>query len=69
MSKPFHLPAPVVRSFKRDMKAYFAEENAIKRDEIAARQLTAPRQFKRPREKRLRLADVIELFAQMRDHA
>jgi hypothetical protein len=67
MPKPFHLPPPIAESFARDMKAYFAEENAIKRDEIVSRQLTALRQFQRPREKRLSLADVIEMFVQMRD--
>ena len=35
----------VVRAFVKDMKAYFAEPNAIKRDEIAGRQLQALRQY------------------------
>ena len=34
------LPA-VAKAFIKDMRAYFAEPNAIKRDEIAARQLRA----------------------------
>jgi len=33
------LPAAVARSFVADMKAYFAEANRYKQDEIAARQL------------------------------
>jgi hypothetical protein len=65
--KPLHLPAPVAESFMRDMKAYFAEQNPIKRDEIAARQMTALRQFQRPRENRLRLSDVRRMFEEMRD--
>jgi hypothetical protein len=48
------------------MRAYFAEQNAIKRDEIAARQLHALREHQGPREKKLRLADLIEMFALMK---
>ena len=64
--KPLDLPMQVARQFVKDMRAYHAEPNAIKRDEIAARQLHALRQFKGPREK-LRLADVKEMFEQMKD--
>jgi hypothetical protein len=42
--KPLDLPMAVAKNFVRDMRAYFAEPNAIKRDEIAARQLHALRQ-------------------------
>lgn len=66
---PLDLPPAVARAFVKDMKAYFAEQNAIKRDEIAARQLHALKEFQGPREKKLRLADIIELFAQMRNHS
>jgi len=38
-------------------------------DEIASRQLHAVAAFQRPREKKLRLADVEQMFLQMRDHA
>jgi hypothetical protein len=48
------------------MRAYFAEKNAVKRDEIAARQLHAPRQQYTGK---LWLSDVREMFEQMRDHA
>jgi hypothetical protein len=54
-------------SFFKDMRAFFAEENAIKRDEIAARQLQALRGYILPRSKKLRLSDVHEMFLQMRD--
>ena len=33
--KPLDLPPDVARSFVQDMRAYFAEENQIKRDGIA----------------------------------
>ena len=39
--KPIELPPAVARRFVEDMRAFHAEPNAIKRDEIAARQLHA----------------------------
>ena len=68
-SKSLDLPMDVAKNFVRDMRAYFAEPNNIKRDEIAARQLHALRQHQGPRDKKLRLSDVIEMFVQMKDHA
>jgi hypothetical protein len=65
-AKLLDLPPAVARAFVEDMRAYFAEPNQIKRDEIAARQLHALKEFQGPREKKLRLADVIEMFAQMK---
>ena len=38
-SKPIELPPTLARRFVDDMRAFHAEPNAIKRDEIAARQL------------------------------
>jgi hypothetical protein len=67
--KPFDLPMQIAKAFVKDMRAYHAERNAIKRDEIAARQLHVLRQFDMPRAKKLRLSDVKELFEQMRDHS
>ena len=61
------LPPEVARRFVEDMEAFFTEPKAIKRDEIAARQLHALREHRRPRDPKLRLSDVKELFAQMRD--
>jgi hypothetical protein len=58
--KPIELPPAVARRFVEDMRAYFAEKNAIKRDEIAARQLHALRQHQGPRDKKLRLSDVTQ---------
>jgi len=48
------------------MHAFHAEPNAIKRDEIAARQLHALRQHHTGK---LRLSDVKEMFELMRDCA
>ena len=63
------LPPQVAKAFVRDMLAFFKAKDQIKQDEIAARQLHALQAFQRPREKKLRLADVKEMFLQMRDHA
>jgi hypothetical protein len=51
------------------MKAFHAEPNALKRDEIAARQLHAPREFNRSGEKKLRIHDIEEMFAVRKGHA
>jgi hypothetical protein len=69
LRKPIEAPPAVARRVAEDMRAYFAEKNAIKRDEIAARQLHVLRGYQRPGEKRLRLTDVKEMFMQMRDQA
>ena len=61
------LPPDVARRFVEDMEAFRAEPNAIKRDETAARQLHALREHRRPRDPKLRLSDVKELFERMRD--
>jgi hypothetical protein len=53
---------------RQDMRAYFAEENPIKREGIAVRQLRALREHQGPREKKLRLSDIKEMFAQIKDH-
>ena len=67
--KPLDLPPDVARSFVQDMRAYFAEENQIKRDGIAVRQLRALREHQGPRERKLRLSDVKAIFLEMKDHA
>jgi hypothetical protein len=48
------------------MHAFHAEPNAIKRNEIAARQLRALREH---RAGKLRLLRVKEMFEQMKNHA
>jgi hypothetical protein len=67
--KPLDLPPDVARAFVDDMRAYFAEENPIKREGIAVRQLRALREHQGQREKKLRLSDVKEMFEQMKNHA
>jgi hypothetical protein len=69
VSKPLEPPPEVARRFFKDLRAFLAEKDAIKADAIAARQLHALRQYKRPREKKLRLSDVKAMFLQMKDHA
>jgi hypothetical protein len=66
-TKSLELPLKVARAFARDMRAFFKAESQLKQDEIASRQLHALWAFQRPREKKLRLADVKEMFLQMRD--
>ena len=36
-SKPLELPPEIAKAFVKDKRAQYEEENAIKRDEIAAR--------------------------------
>jgi len=68
-SKPIELPPRVAKAFVNDMRAFLATPNTLKQDEIAARQLQALNEHRRPRDKKLRLADAKEMFLQMRDHA
>ena len=49
------------------MHALFREEPDVKRDAIAANQLHALRKYQSPREKKLRLDGVVELFLRMKD--
>jgi|SRR5579871_2694712 len=65
--KPLDLPMEVVKAFVKDMRAFHAGPNAIKRDEIAARQLPRAPIIPGPRNKKLRLADVTQMFEEM-DH-
>ena len=67
MSRKLDLPMEVAKAFAKDMKLYFAERNAIKRDEIAGRQLQVLRQYTPRYGKKLRITDVIEMFQEMRD--
>ena len=65
-SKPIELPPALARRFVDEMRAFHAEQNGIKQDEIAARQLHALKQHFTGK---LRLNDVREMFEQMRGHA
>ena len=63
------IPPAVAREFMADLRAYYAEDDAGKRDEIAGRQLHALRQDQGPGEKKFRLPDVKRLFELMKDLA
>jgi hypothetical protein len=65
--KPIDMPPKVARGFVRAMKDHFAEEDPTKRDAIAAHQLSVLRQYQGPRDKKLRLDDVKEMFEQMKE--
>jgi hypothetical protein len=67
MPKNIELPPRVAQAFVRDMRAFFKAKNQLKQDEIASRQLHALWAFQSPRDKKLRVADVKEMFLQMRD--
>ena len=67
--KPLDLPMKVAKAFVKDMKLYFAEPNAIKRDFIVGLQLQALRPYNPRYGKKLRITDVIEMFHEMKDHA
>jgi hypothetical protein len=67
--KPIELAPAVARNFLKDMRAFYAEKNSIKKDEIAARQAWLLDQHIKPRGKKLSLVDVREIFVQMRDQA
>ena len=63
---PLDLPPDVVRAFLVDMKAFFAEDDRLKRDAIAVRQLHALKAHQEPREKPLRLSDIREMFEELK---
>ena len=65
--KPLDLPPAVARRFVEDMRAYFAETNLIKRDEIAARRLHALRQLQGQHNEKPRLTVVARMFLHLRD--
>jgi hypothetical protein len=48
--KPLDLPPAATEAFMKDMRAYFAEEDAVKRDAIATRQRHALSEFQNSRE-------------------
>jgi hypothetical protein len=68
-TKSYELPFEVALAFSHDMRAFFKEKSQLKQDEIASRQLHALQAFQRPRDKRLRLADVKQIFLEMKDQA
>jgi hypothetical protein len=67
--KPLDLPPAVAKALAKDMAAYFAEEDRLKRNEIALRQLHVLREHQGPREETLRLSDVKAMFIKMKNQA
>lgn len=65
-TEPFELPPEVASNFVRAMRDYFAEENPAKQDAIAAHQLSVLGQYQNPRDGKLRLSDVKEMFREMK---
>ena len=63
--KPLDLAPEVARGFVKAMNDYFAEVNSTKRDAIAAHRLSVLGRYQTPREGKLRLSDIKEMFAQM----
>jgi hypothetical protein len=61
------IPPEVARRFVEDMCAYFAETNSIRRDEIAARQMSVLRRYRGPRQKPVSVSDVKDMFRQLMD--
>jgi hypothetical protein len=69
MRNPPDLPPAITPAFIKDMQAYFTEEDGLKRDVIAVRQLNTLKELQGPHEKKLRLSDVKEMFEQMKNQA
>ena len=63
--KPIELSPEVAKAFVRDMRAFHAAKDSLKKDEIAAKQLWLLKQHWNGK---LRITDVREMFEQMRDH-
>jgi hypothetical protein len=66
---PLDLPPDVARAFMDDLKAYVAATTGLAKDEIAARQLRALREYLRPSDGRLRVAEVRALFEELKAQA
>ena len=67
--KPLELPGEIAKAFVHDMRAYYAEKGAIRRDEIAIRQLTILNEYLGRRERPLQVTDIKEMFEQLKDRA
>jgi hypothetical protein len=67
-SKPIELPARGRTSLRRQNARFAAGHNTIKTDEITARHFHAFGACHGSHERKLRLSDVKEMFAQTREH-
>ena len=61
------LQPAVARAFVDAMNDYFAETDKTKRDAIVVHQLSVLQQYRGPRGEKLRVSDVKEMFAAMRE--
>ena len=62
--KPIEIPPAAARSFIKDMRLYHATKDAIKRDEIVTRQAWLLSENVGPREKKLRVIDMRQMFVE-----
>jgi hypothetical protein len=69
LRKQLELPPEIAKAFVRDMRLFFKAKDQNKRDEIAARQRSALGELQGPRDKKLRVTDVIKMYRRMRDSA
>lgn len=64
--KQFDLPRNAAKTFMADLRAYHAETDGFKRDEIAARQCFLLREYVPQHGKKLRMRDIKDLFEAMK---
>ena len=57
----------IAKAFVRDMRAFHAEKDAIKRDEIASRQIHFLRQYQGKNERPIKLHQVKQMFEEMKN--
>lgn len=67
--KAIELPPNVAKTFVMHMHAFHAEPNAIKRDKIAGDAAHLLKPYLPPRNRKLRLSDIYEMFEAMKDQA
>lgn len=68
LRKSIEIPPDVAEAFLADMRIFFTK-HGHEADEIAARQCRVLREYQRPRDKKLKLTDVKQMFREMRDHS
>lgn len=66
--KPIEIPPASARALIADIRAFHRAKTGFEKDEIAARQLHALRKHSPSWSKKLRIADIWELFNRMSEH-
>lgn len=66
---PIELPPKAAKTFVKHMRAFHSEPNAIERDKIAGDAAHLLKPYLPPRDRKLRLPDIYEMFEAMKDHA